>query len=201
MEKKRKKILSIVGDIAFFAVIGFVALYAVFNGIDKHTGYKLPFFGTRSSVVITPSMSFKNKDNTYLTEDMDQIQINDLITTKMEKYENIDVYEVITFYSNETLICHRVVAKYENENGKYLVTRGDANNTDDEPINYSLYRGTVIKVVPGAGKVVGFFQSPYLYLAICGTVFFVALGFFIYDINAKENKEKAKREKPLKHEK
>ena len=189
---KKKKIFSIIGDIAFLAVIGFVAAYAIFNGIDRHTGYKFPFFGTRSSVIITPSMSFKNPENTYLTDDMEQIQINDLITTKMEKYEDIEIYDVVTFYSNDSLICHRVIDKYSTEDGQYLVTRGDANNADDEPVNFELYRGTLVKVIPGAGKVVGFFKSPYLYLAICGTVFFSALGFFIYDLTTKDKKKSDK---------
>lgn len=191
MEKaKAKKIWKIIGNVAFYGVIGLITLFAVLSGIDQHTGYSLPIFGLRSSVVITPSMENKNPVNTYLTDDMEQIERNAIITTKMVSYEEIEIYDVITYTTNgESLICHRVVDKYETENGYFIVTRGDANNTDDTPINFTAFRGKVINVIHGGGQVILFIQSPYFLIAVFASIFFVSLGFFIPGV-VKEQKEK-----------
>lgn len=52
-----------------------------------------------------------------------------------------------------------------------------------------MIRGKVVSVTPKAGHFVSFVQSPYFFLAICGSVFFVALGLFIVNLG-KEKKQK-----------
>ena len=133
-------------------------------------------------------MEIANPENDYLDETMKRIKKNDVITTQNISYENIKLYDVITYVSSNGLICHRVIAKYENENGKYLVTRGDANNVDDAPINYSLVRGKVVLVTPGVGGFVSFIQSPYFIIGFFGSAFFIFLGFYIFK-NGKNKKE------------
>ena len=192
-QKKKKlfKVLKIVGNVFFWCFVGALVSFALLNGIDKHSGYKAPLFGYRKSVITSNSMSEVNEINTYITEDMKQIQKYDVVTTKSYKsFDDIKIYDVLTYYSESNgLICHRVVDKYEDNGEQYLVTRGDANNTDDEPINYSLVRGKVIKVSKGTGKFVAFMQSGYFILALCLSIFFVSLGIFIFDFTKKGKKK------------
>ena len=99
---KTKKILSIVGDVVFFSVVGIFVLFALLNGIDQHSGYKVPLFGMRTSVIVSESMEHKNPSNSYLTDDMYRINKFDVITTKNYKsYDDIKLYDVITYYGGE----------------------------------------------------------------------------------------------------
>ena len=188
--KKPSKKLKIIGNSIFFALIAIIVTFSVWNFIDIKSGYKYPIFGMRTSVIVSPSMAGKNDANTYLTDDMKQIQKFDVVTTVQYKsYDDIKLYDVATYFNgSKDLICHRVVDKYE-ENGKqYVVFRGDSNNVSDAPVSYELIRGKVIAVTPKAGHFVSFVQSPYFFLAIFGTVFFVALGLFIINLG-KEKKQ------------
>ena len=190
-KKKLFKVLKIVGNVFFWCFVGSLVVFALVNGIDQHSGYKAPFFGYRKSVITSDSMSEVNEVNTYITEDMTQIQKYDVVTTKNYKsYEDIELYDVLTYYSDSNgLICHRVIDKYEDNGEQYLVTRGDANSVDDEPINYSLVRGKVVSVHKGTGHIVAFVQSGYFILALCLSIFFVCLGIFIFDFTKKGKKK------------
>lgn len=197
-EKKQKKkhtFWRVLGDIIFFSVVGFIAAYFVWNQFDIHTGYQHSFFGTRNSVIVSPSMSTVNESNDYITEDMKQLQKYDVITTlDYKSFDEIEIYDIATYCSSSNeLICHRVVDKYEADGKQYIVFRGDANNINDEPVSYELIRGKVVYVTPKIGHVVAFVQSPYILIAIFGTLFFVFFGAFIitYKKEKKADRESA----------
>lgn len=190
--KEKKSPLKLVGEILVWTLIGLFVCYFVVNGIDRHTGYNVPFFGLRSSVVVSPSMQVANPENDYLNSSMKRIKKYDVITTfNYSSFDDIKLYDVLTYYSSIGLICHRVVDKYVAEDGqKYVVTRGDANNVDDAPVNYSLVRGKVILVTPAFGHFLLFVQSPYFILAFFGSAFFIFLGLYI--IKSDKNKKQKK---------
>lgn len=178
--KKKGKAGKIIGNILFFSILGFLVTYYVWNFIDIQSGYKYPVFGMRSSVITSESMAGINDANTYITSDMQQIQKYDVITTTpYASYDEIQIYDVATYFDGQELVCHRVVNKYESEGVQYVIFRGDSNNVDDVPVSYDLVRGKVIGVTPQAGHVVGFLQSPYLFIAIFGSVFFICLAILI----------------------
>jgi signal peptidase len=207
MEIKRKsknKVLKIILETIFWVVVGIVSIYSIMNGIDQHTNYSLPFFGYRQSVILSDSMSQANPTNTYLNDDMNRINKFDVILTKnYSSFEEIEIYDVITYVSGQSLICHRVVDKYTSEGIDYIVTRGDANNVDDTPFAFTNVRGKVIAVVPNIGTFIAFIQSPYLLVGVCGSLFFVFLGIFIigrYYTDDKDNGDKAKNEINYNHD-
>ena len=194
--KKKNKAGKIILNAAFFSVMAFLVMIFVWNFVDIQSGYKYPIFGTRTSVITTQSMATVNAANTYITPEMKQIQKNDVITTVAYKsYDDIKIYDIATYYGgSRTLVCHRVVDKYVAQDGKqYVVFRGDANNVNDAPVLYSLVRGKVTNVTPKMGSFISFIQSPYLFIALFGSIFFVALAIFIID-SKKGNKQKE--EKP-----
>lgn len=180
-----------VGDVIFFLVLGVFVTFSVWNAIDRFSRYEAPIFGYRTSVIVSQSMANAHPNNTYLTEDMYRIEKFAAVTTHTCTYDEIQVYDVITWYSSESdaLICHRVVDKYESDGTQFLVTRGDANSSDDTPIAFSLVRGKVVNVIPKIGIVIGFFQSWYLAIAVFGSLFFIFLGLSIANYN-KEKKDK-----------
>ena len=182
-KKKNNKKAKIIGNSIFFTIIGLMVTFFVWNFIDIKSGYKYPAFGLRTSVIVSPSMSTISPGNDYITSDMKQIQKFDVVTTVQYKnYDDIKIYDIATYYTgSKDLVCHRVVRKYVFEGKQYVVFRGDANNIDDAPVTFDLVRGKVINIVPKAGHVVAFIHSPYLLIAIFGTVFFVALGMFIIE--------------------
>ena len=74
------------------------------------------------------------------------IEVNDIIFVKLES--NIDKYkidDVITFKTDEgDIITHRIVSK----SGNTIITQGDANNIQDDPITSKNLIGKVKLVVP-----------------------------------------------------
>ena len=195
-EKKKTKPIHIIVDVIFFGVIGFMVLCFVWNFVDRASGYKYPLFGQRTTVIVSESMASVNDANDYITEDMKQIQKFDVITTKGYKnFDDVKIYDIATYYSaNKELVCHRVINKYEDNGKQYVVFRGDANNVDDAPVSFELVRGKVTKVTPKVGHVVAFMQSPYLFIALFGTLFFVFLGMFI--ATYKKDKKQIEEKKP-----
>lgn len=184
-QKKPSKKLKIIGNVIFFTLITVIVTFSVWNFVDIRSGYKYPVFGMRTSVIVSPSMAGRNDANTYLTDDMKQIQKYDVVTTVQYKsYDDIKLYDVATYFNgSKDLICHRVIDKYVGDNGvQYVVFRGDSNNVSDAPVSYNLVRGKVVSVTPKAGHFVSFVQSPYFFIAIFGTVFFAALGLFIVNL-------------------
>ena len=189
-EKPSKKV-KIIGNTIFFSVITIMVTFFVWNFVDIQSGYKYPIFGTRTSVIVSPSMATVNEANTYVTSDMKQIKPYDVVTTKNYKsYDDIKIYDIATYFTGtKNLVCHRVIDKYVGENCKqYIVFRGDANATNDAPVSYDLIRGKVVNISRGTGHFIAFVQSPFFFIAIFGTIFFVALGIFIID-QSKQNKQ------------
>ena len=194
-KNRTKKVLKITGNVLFWTAISFLLLVFLSNTIDRYTGYRFPLFGLRQSVIVSESMARADESNTYLTDDMKRIRKYDVILTRnYRSYNEIKMYDVLTYAEGSSLICHRVVDLYEDEGKQYIVTRGDSNNVDDTPIEYSLVRGKVINVTRGFGQVYLFVQSPFVFLAIFGSGFFIFLGAFIID---HQRNKKIKEQTPI----
>ena len=100
------------------------------------------FAGYSTAVVISGSMS-------------GSIEINDMIIIHEE-----DTYtpgDIITFKSGSSLVTHRIID--ETEDG--FITKGDANNSEDlHPVPFDNVVGKVILIIPKAGAVIQFLQTP-----------------------------------------
>ncbi|MBQ0009134.1 MAG: hypothetical protein KBS97_02545 [Firmicutes bacterium] len=185
---KKKKILKyVLNGVIWGVILGFL-IYSGLKVIDVKSGYKL--LPNHSAVIVSDSMSYVNEANySYLDKDNTKpIKKNDVIhTSNFKDFGDVKVYEDVAIYlaKDGTLICHRVIDKYEDNGIKYIVTRGDANNSTDAPVNFELVRGRVTSVTGGGGAVL-FFQSPYFVLALCGTGFFILLGYLIFNLKTEK---------------
>ncbi|MEM4711311.1 MAG: signal peptidase I [Candidatus Woesearchaeota archaeon] len=73
---------------------------------------------------------------------------NKVIITKEFDYDDIDIGDIIIFKTKNTnlntdLVLHRVI--YKNET--HLITKGDNNNVEDEPITYSQIKYLVLGII------------------------------------------------------
>ena len=187
--RKTKIVLSSILTI----VIALLFVFAISNTIDKYTNYNTSFFGVRSSVITSNSMgSIDESMNKVDYLDKGTLHRGDLIFTyEYKDYDDIKIGDIITYYNGETLVCHRVIDKIINNEVESVITQGDANNTNDGVIPYSLVKGKVVFFIPSVGYATLYLQSYYGLLAISLIILIVVISLIIYEcLKYKENKNK-----------
>ena len=128
-----KKICRWIFDIILFIILA-IALIMAYNHIQiniKGNTYTT-ILGYSAFEVATWSMS-----NT--------IEIGDVILVKLiEPNETLSENEIVVFTQDTTLVTHRIIKI----NGDQIITKGDANNTQDDPISRGQIIGKVVKIIP-----------------------------------------------------
>lgn len=128
-----KKIFRWIFDIILFIILA-IALIMAYNHIQiniKGNTYTT-MLGYSAFEVATGSMS-----NT--------IEIGDVILVKLiEPNEPVSENEIVVFTQDTTLVTHRIIKI----NGDQIITKGDANNTQDDPISRGQIIGKVVKIIP-----------------------------------------------------
>ncbi|MCP1100914.1 signal peptidase [Aequitasia blattaphilus] len=131
-----------------------------------------------------------------LTDSMyPQIHSGDLIVGKTIKAEDVKVEDVIIFFDpqskDDAVVTHRVM-EVKNENGKIsFVTKGDANNAnDDMAVPAKNLVGIYDWRIPGAGNIAMFMQTTQglILCVICPLILLVG-----YDLLRRRKYEKEKR--------
>ena len=129
-------------------------------------------FGFGVSVVLSGSME-------------PHLHVNDLvIVTPADSYSAGDV---VVFQQNGDLIIHRIIAI--DEAAGTLTTKGDANNTEDEPVALDQVKGRESFRVPFAGLLVRALKTP------VGIITVLAAAAFL--MHSSWKKEKAKGDEQL----
>lgn len=133
-------------------------------------------FGYRYYTVLTPSM-----EPSY--------HVGDMVFVKIEKADNINVGDVITFNPSsdgDAYLTHRVAEKLPDYQGSGVTcfkTKGDANDSEDSfLIDESRVIGTVKLGIPIFGYVVRFVQLRWYFvvpLIILIIVFFKLIGIYL----------------------
>ena len=128
-----KKICRWIFDIILFIILA-IALIMAYNHIQiniKGNTYTT-MLGYSAFEVATGSMS-----NT--------IEIGDVILVKLiEPNEPVSENEIVVFTQDTKLVTHRIIKI----NGDKIITKGDANNTQDDPISRGQIIGKVLKIIP-----------------------------------------------------
>lgn len=73
------------------------------------------------------------------------IEIGDVVIVKITK--EVEQNDIIVYTDGQSIITHRLIEKNNDE----LIAKGDANNSEDKPINENMVLGKVIKIVPKLG--------------------------------------------------
>ena len=156
------KIFGIALNVLLIAVLivnGWTIIARNLLGIQNPT-----FLGFASAVVETDSMNGDRPDS---------IAGNDMIFTLAKSEYEID--DVIMFETTKGVtVTHRIVGYDEEQEG--FITRGDANNTeDDERVTTDRIVGEVISVIPGAGGAIKWLRTP-MGLMIIGMALVLLIG-------------------------
>ena len=98
----------------------------LFTALNICSLFDVSFFGYRIFKIVTGSMEPKlHVNDILLIQEVDEYKIGDIITYRYE-----DEY-----------VTHRVISV----EGDQIVTKGDANNTTDEPISKDIVVGKMLK--------------------------------------------------------
>ena len=128
-----KKIFRWIFDIILFIILA-IALIMAYNHVQVNIrgNTYTTMLGYSAFEVATGSMS-----NT--------IEIGDVILVKLiEPNEPVSENEIVVFTQDTTLVTHRIIKI----NGDQIITKGDANNTQDDPISRGQIIGKVVKIIP-----------------------------------------------------
>lgn len=170
--KTSKRILFIAGVslCCIFAVIIVCNLTIIIKGVLNP---KVPpsVFGVTPMVVQSGSMSGNAEDH---------IEVGDLIFTVKPETDKIKVGDIVSYVDGNIAVTHRIVEVRTEADGKRsFVTKGDANNAEDQAVGedavFGLYKGRI----PGLGDFAMFLQKP------LGMAVFIGIpvcAFIIYDI-------------------
>lgn len=175
-----KRIAKIVVDILTAFVFCVLLLVIFAKAKMLFTGNKyIELFDYSIFEVVTGSMSPTIKENDVI------------IVKKSDKY---DVGDIITYSSENAYITHRIVSISDN----FIITKGDANNTQDKAISYNDVVGKVIKIYSNFGIWKKIFSTPKILISIFATLVFFDFAFSYKGKDEKKVKSKDNAEKVIK---
>ena len=157
--KKLQKIMGKIVNVMMIVVVIAIlfCLYSVFSIKILHRQY-VNIFGYSIFEVVTGSMK-------------DSINVGDAVLVKID--DEFAVGDVITYKSGDDYITHRVVS----EKDGYIITKGDANNVNDSPIDKDLVLGKVIKIIPELGIWKKVLLTPKVIVLVLLTLFIFSILF------------------------
>lgn len=113
-----------------------------------------------------------------------------LIIRRQESYRPGDI---ITFTEGGSLVTHRLLSLQ----GQTALTRGDANNTDDAPVELSRVQGKMVLRVPALGRLLLFLRTNQGMLSLTALlVLLVAVPLIIRGGHDDRSREKEEKDKP-----
>ena len=140
-----KKILSVVKIILIVFLIGFIICFGSIVYQKKVLKSLMPnLFGYAGGTIVSGSME-------------PNIKIGDYVIVSVNG--GYDVGDVVMFKRGNSYIAHRVIEVFDDG----IITKGDANNTEDNKISKDYVVGPVVKVIKGLGNFLAFL-SKYKYL-------------------------------------
>ncbi|MBO8461430.1 MAG: S24/S26 family peptidase [Firmicutes bacterium] len=193
--KSKKNTFLIVLKWIVYVLIILLIVISLWLMIDRISGYNFSFFGLRSSVISSDSMSevnVRHEYKDYLLDNEERLYKNDLIFTYDAKsIEDLEVFDIVTYLnSDNTLICHRIVQIDVDANK--IWTQGDANNARDGVIEFEDIKGVYIGKISGIGAASLYLQSPYGLFGISIAFLFIFGAAIILEID--KNKKEAQKE-------
>ena len=190
-EKKRiGSIISWILCILLFIIIAFEIVMKI-RGKDAY------IFNVRNDVVLTDSMSYKNKDEDiqkFLEGHDNQMQVGDwFFSTKVDEKTELNVYDIVIFQNIETgkETVHRIVDIYVDSKGttRYII-RADTANAEsyDGAYTRGLILAKVTFVIPWVGHIVRFLNSFFGMIFLIGLFVIIFVFDFLRDSPSKNQR-------------
>ena len=104
----------------------------------------------------------------------DTIEIGDVVIVELTK--DVIKNDIIVYKEEENFITHRLIEI--DENGEFI-TKGDANNTEDKPVNETQVLGKVTYIIPKLGIWRKAILSPQVLMLIASLIILLGIAFKI----------------------
>lgn len=160
--KKKKSLVTILLNIAFYVVTIGIVLGAVLFAVSKDSDKS--FFGYRFYTVLTNSMLPKDPKT-----QKGGFAAGDMIIIKQVDPDSLEVGDIITYDllvaegQNDAVLTHRIINKLDNfeDSGKtYYETQGDFNSgKDGRPVSPEQINGKKVFAIPKVGKMMTFLRD------------------------------------------
>jgi len=163
----------------FLRILGLAAV-ALFLGANLYLsfsymgGNQLPMpGGFGMAVVLSGSME---------GDAPDCLSVDDLVF--VAERDSYQVGDVVVYQVGRSMTVHRIISI----SGSTVVTKGDANNAADDPIDLSTIKGKVVFHIPYVGMVVRFLKTP------VGTVGVLVAALFLLERSYRKEKDQGDEE-------
>lgn len=176
---RRKIIFRIVIYILIIPIIIYNISLIVFSIINKN---ETPcFFGIKTFVIVSGSMQ-------------PDLMIGDIVIVKKCDKNDINVGDIISYRSGQSVITHRIIEFIESDGQTGYITKGDNNNVKDNVVvKFEDIEGKYIGKISKLGNVVLFLKNKIVIISI------ILIFYLIYvhelKVNEKIQIRKEKREK------
>lgn len=151
-------------DIIFTIILIVILVILLFCYAQLKVFHKeyINFCGYTIFQVITGSMS-------------DTINPQDIVIVKLT--DDIKTNDIITFRVGDDFVTHRIIGT----EGDKIITRGDANNSQDAPITKDVIVGKVVFIINNVAIWISVIKEPIVIAAIIVTIIVIKLMFFKED--------------------
>lgn len=187
MEGKTKKFqifqrITFAVGIALIVFFGFILICNLIIIVKSTLQPNDPpaLFGLMPMVVMSGSMSGNA---------VDHIEEDDLIFISKVDHKKLEVGNIIAYKKDDkTIITHRIVLIETVDNNELrFITKGDANNVNDDPISKNEIIGIYMWRIPKLGRLVMFMQTP---IGVVLAVGIPIIGFFTFDFIFRRKRKK-----------
>lgn len=157
---------KLVGKIIDYTLNILIVLFAIFLLVSMYTVVQVKVLGNEYSNFFGYSLFEVQTGSMHGT-----IEAGDWIIVRTSR--DVNIGDIVTYKHGNDFITHRIIESYK---GTY-VTKGDANNTKDDPIDQSQIVGRVAKVLPGFGILRKTIFNPFVILLLIITLYLFNLTF------------------------
>ena len=116
------------------------------------------------------------------------LEIGDVVIVKITKQVKED--DIIVYIDGKNIITHRLIEINDNE----LIAKGDANNSQDKPIQQEMVLGEVIRILPKIGIWRKIFTSSEVVGLILVLIVLFSVVFMFSSSESKEKEEKGEKD-------
>lgn len=162
-KKDRFKVLRIIKNIVLGTLIALLTLVLIMSLISRINGSSPSLFGYSLYRVSSGSMAPElGVGDVILVHSCDGMDV---------KKDDIVTYVATSGAMSGKLITHRVVkAPYQEGSEYYLITKGDANEAEDDPVNVNQIEGKMLTKIGILKYLFDFFVTPWGLLAIIALI-------------------------------
>lgn len=162
-KKDRFKVLRIIKNVILGTLIAFLTLVLIMSLVSRINGSSPALFGYSLYRVSSGSMA-------------PELGVGDVILVHSCDGKDVKKDDIVTYVATSgemsgKLITHRVVeAPYQEGSEYYLITKGDANDYADDPVNVNQIEGKMLTKIGILKYLFDFFVTPWGLLAIIALI-------------------------------